>query len=123
MDKSDPDPVPESLTRRMLLRAGGALGIAAAGAAVTGEASAMSATADRPDEPGAFGRPPTADVLRRQLRRHGNAGSSTDVSSGKASGPEATSAGGVRLQPSSAAVDDTPLSRRTSPEEPWKVEG
>jgi hypothetical protein len=121
-----PEPSSAPLTRRLLLRISGALGLTATGVAfakAAGAETGSAATPDTPDEVGAFGRPPSSETLRRQRnRRARTTQSSVDASAATAAGPEAISAPGARLQPSKATIDSTPLSRRTSGT-PWKVEG
>ncbi|MEH1017255.1 hypothetical protein V6U90_29700 [Micromonospora sp. CPCC 206060] len=118
---NSPDPASMPFTRRVLLRIGGVLGLAAVG--TTGAGGAASAgdtgTHDVPDAPGGFGAPPAREVGRRQAHRTGTE-SATDVRPGRATGPESATASGVRLAPNDARIIDTPLSRRPTP---WIVEG
>ncbi|MFG1800693.1 hypothetical protein ACGFI4_11050 [Micromonospora carbonacea] len=119
-----PDPGTGPFTRRLMLRIGGVLGLAATGAALSGAAAAApsgdATPTDAPDPAGDFGRPPAADARRRQLRR-GSATTDTTVRAerGTATGADPTSARGARLQPGTTTIDTTPLSRRSAP---WPVE-
>ncbi|MEV4631607.1 hypothetical protein AB0J90_35610 [Micromonospora sp. NPDC049523] len=120
------NPDPRSYTRRWLLRAGGALGLAATGAtlsAATGADAGIAPPVDAEDTTGAFGNPPATEALRRQRQRVGVSGQSSVVAeSGVAVGPQSISAAGARLSPSATAIDSTPLARRTSGA-PWTVKG
>jgi hypothetical protein len=121
-----PEPEPAPLSRRVLLRVTGALGLAATGVAfskVAGAETPGASSPDTPDQVGAFGHRPSGEVVRRQRGRHARtAQSSVDAGPGVAAGPESISAPGARLSPSKTAIDSTPLSRRTTGT-PWKIEG
>ena len=112
--------------RRLLLRIGAALGVVAAGTAAAGMAAGGAAAStdeagkhDAPDAPGGFGAPPAAGAKRRRASTPAE-GSTSQVRPGRATGPENTTASGVRLAPNAAPILDTPLSRRATA---WKVEG
>ncbi|MFG2049188.1 hypothetical protein ACGFIW_17390 [Micromonospora sp. NPDC048935] len=117
-----PDPADASLSRRVLLRIGGVLGLTAAGIAAVGAgASANDTSASAvPDAPGGFGAAPAPGIAPQQASRaRARAGSMTNVRPGQATGPEPGTASGARLTPNHSRIIATPLSRRPAP---WTVE-
>lgn len=115
VEPAAPTPDPASPTRRRMLHAATRLGLAAAGVATLGVADAAGAdpVEPLPDEPGRFLQPPSAEALRRQrLRTATSVGSQAPAKPGVIRVPEPTSAPGVRLRPSRAVIDATPLALR-----------
>jgi hypothetical protein len=101
------------VSRRQALRAGGALGLAAASVALV-SAGAQAATmpaADFPDPTGPFGHPVAGDTRAHQLRR-------AATPTPKQAGAGLSTA--YRLPPSRSTIDSTPLAHRAPI---WTVEG
>jgi hypothetical protein len=111
-----------------MLRLAGGLALAATAALPLGMTSAEAGSvlpANGPDQTGGFGQAPTREMLRHQRRRTHVATSQATIRSGVAAVPEGgareTATGhDRRLEPSSVAIDSTPLSRR-HPGPAWPV--
>lgn len=118
-----PDPDSAPVTRRSLLLVGGAFGLVATGAVLSGVAAADAGTAvpDRvPDTVGDFGRAPAATLGRRQAGRRSTATRSVGRAGPGVAAARPHPALGARLTPSGATIDSTPLSRRAPA---WTAEG